>query len=175
MKKVKIISFVIIGITIIALGLFFLIKHFNKQTKDLYTRCPGYDDSWIGDVQTEDCIGHLNIERSYLCGSLEKTEKCPNTYVYDTLHNSDILGIDKYKIADKQLYVIGTLKFIYFDDSKEYVTSAMINGEDKVFIYKNKEEAPHYFIVNSENGDMTLYNTYDQMPTEVKTIFKELE
>ena len=173
MKKVKIISFIIIGIAIVALGLFFLIKYFNNQTKDLYTRCPGYDDSWIGDVQTEDCIGHLNIERSYLCGSLEKTEKCPNTYVYDTLHNSDILYIDSYKIISSSLYVIGGLKVIKLDD-QNYATIRE-NGADKTIVFKNKDEMPKYFIVNSETADMILYNTYDQMPEEVKTIFKELE
>ena len=174
-KKIRLLIFISIIFSVLS-GIYFLFTYWNKQSNELSTKCPGYNGDWFGEIETEDCIGYLNIQRSHLCGELGERKRCNYTYVYDTLNNGEIIHkIDSYKIKDRQLYVVGTLSSIYFEDEKVYSTIVRINGEDKVNVYKNKEEMPKYFIVNSDNSDMILYKDYSQMPPETQQIFREIE
>jgi hypothetical protein len=181
-QKNKIIIFLIIVIVIL-MGLvsYLLISEYKEKIDDLYSSCYDLEKGFGGpiDITMKDCVGYLRLEQSKLCGIKEQPKNCENIYVYDALHNlSFIRNVDKYLInKENNLYVVGELWATNFKDEngEEFVIRIPVNGEYQVIDYKSKEEMPRYFLINSETGDMTLYNTYDQMPDEVKNIFKSLE
>jgi|SRR3989338_8133577 len=179
-NKINILLIIIILLGII-IFFYFLIKNYKDQSDELYSKCYNLEKGFGGpiDITMIDCIGYLRIERSKLCGTHEQPQRCENKHIYDAFnHLSFIKNAEKYLINEKFLYVIGELWYTNFNnqnEKNEYIIRVPINGNYKVIKYQNEESIPKYFMVNPETGDMTLYNTYDQMPEEVKTIFKELE
>ena len=59
-------------------------------------------------------------------------------------------------------------------DILDYNKRYLINGKLRNYNFKINE-IPSYIQVEMSTGEVTLYNTYDQMPGEVKQIFQELE
>ena len=126
-----------------------------------------------------DCFGIISIENS----TQEIDNKNIETYtIRDDKHDYTIAIIDNpkgYKVNNDKLYIIDNFfKKIAAPDRVEPVNYGQwfyINGEVKKNTYPHLSDIPKYIQVDISTGEVTLYNTYDQMPEEVKTIFKELE
>jgi hypothetical protein len=184
-NKNKLLIFIVIFIILLfCLTVYFLIISYKKQSDNLYSnsRCYNLEKGFGGpiDIIIIDCIGYLRLQQSKLCGSIEQPKRCENIYIYDSLnHLSFIKNVDKYIFKSKSLYVIGDLDLNYGmnNNLEEYTYTVYlpINGEYKIIDYKDTESIPRYFVVNSETGDMILYNDYNQMSEEEKVIFKNLE
>ena len=175
-KFLIIIGIILLFFVIFSLS-FFMISNLKKQNDDLYSKCYDLEKGFGGPIDTEmiDCKGYLRLEKSKLCEVDGKTQTCENTYVYDALnHTNFIKNAEKYLIKNNSLYVIGDLWPMYFskDKNNQYLVNIPTKGN---YTTEHYQSLPRYFVVNTETGGMILYNTYDQMPEEVKTIFKELE
>ena len=139
---------------------------------------------FVDPVGLVDCFSIFSIESENV--SIDNSNSTIYT-VRDNQHNLSVAiikNLKNYKIADNYLYIYEPVIFppekytrIKYNKDEDWVypQSYFMNGQVKEINYKSPDEFPNYIQVEILSGEVTLYNTYDQMPEEVKNIFQELE
>jgi|SRR3989338_5047199 len=177
----------IIIITLILAALAYLSYGFIywwKKGSEKRTTCQYLNNNRFGkDIIFVDCFGIFSIEHEFpwLDG------KRLSIYdIRDDKHNYNISilnSLKNYKIENGFMYIHEPLIFpinqyahVKFGDKEwQFPREFFLNGEIKEINYKSPEDFPNYIQVEMVTGEVTLYNTYDQMPDEVENIFKSLE
>jgi len=178
----------IIAVILVLASLAYLIYGFfywQKLTADRIAACQYLDNNRYGkDISLVDCFGIFSIEHTT---SWEDNRSLSYYIIRDDKHANGFAMIEnlkQYKIVGDYMYVYekligkpeGYTRLKYGKDEPwKYPRQYYIRGEVKEIYYNSPLEFPHYLKVEMTTGEVTLYNTYVQMPEEAKNIFKELE
>ena len=135
------------------------------------------------DVSFVDCFDIFSIEHE----SPALGNKRYSLYnIRDDKHDYIISIIDTlkhYKISNGMMYIYEPLIFPvdqyytekYGDKPWQYPQKYFMNSQVIEINYRSPQEFPNYIQVEISTGEVTLYNTYDEISEEVKGIFRELE
>ena len=179
---------IIILLIIVALAyLIFGFINWQKRQDAKMASCEYLDENRYGvsidPINFIDCFDIFSIEQESL---LYQNNRMNLYYIRDDKHDYNISMLNtlkNYKIDNGFMYIYEPLIFpeseyarIQFGDKPwQFPQKFFINGEVKEINYKSPQEFPNYIQVEMTTGEVTLYNTYDQIPDEVKNIFKSLE
>jgi hypothetical protein len=126
-----------------------------------------------------DCIGYLRIEQSNTADLKSQLFELGNVWIDDTKFSLVfITKVEAYHIENNFLYVIGNLDYNVYesgDKKGEAFSHIPINGKLQFVDFASSKDVPHYFKINGETGDMTLYKDFNEMNDAEKVIFKDLD
>jgi len=144
-------------------------------------RCPEYEDTvYFGsgsqDYSFVDCYGVVIIEKS------PRTHPSERHYAIKDVRDkhywiASVSSKNAYKIEEEFIYV--------FDDNIEsadpnvelnnvwmYSRHFYVKGEFKAFYYSERSEIPLYLKINTQTGEVTLYNVFEEMPENDREVFE---
>jgi len=178
---------IFLGIAILVCALLYvfillIIKADEKDINKVNQECPYLTQATYGiDFGFVKCFGIFSIGHETIW--LNDKDEISIYVLRDDQHNYNIAritGLEKYSIINNSLYI--------FDDGYDKVAAPegkypgedyhryfYVDGAKKDFAYPHLVDVPDYIQVETSTGEVTLYNTYDQMPEEAKLIFQELE
>ena len=157
-------------------------KQAEKQANCQYLNQDRYG-GFVDPVDFIDCFGIFSIEHdSPLLGN----KRLDLYYIRDDKHDYNISILDTlkhYKIFSGIMYIYEPVIFPeeeythirYGEKPWQYPQKFFMDGAVKEINYASPNDFPKYIQVETSTGEVTLYNTYDQMPEEAKLIFQELE
>ena len=181
------ISKIIILFSVIIIELLILLFFMNQlgffseglKGKKCYNLPEGGFGPGATDTNYIDCIGYLNIEQSNTANLESPQYALGNVLVYDTQYSlSFITKVKAYHIENNFLYVIGDLDYDVYDNGAKNgmaFSRIPINGKLQFIDFASPSDVPHFFKINGETGDMTLYKDFAEMSDAESTIFKELD
>jgi len=165
-KRVITTCIIIILILLIALLLLIFQQPSDKISKD----CPYLKpNTYIVDSSLIECFGVISIGLVFQDQFEIRDDK--NDYTIAIIDNRD-----KIKKVNNNLFIYYPIKHFFSKEEKlqPYYKDFFVQGESKHFKF-TFDEVSEYIQVEISTGEITLYNTYKQMPDDVKSIFQDLE
>jgi len=169
-KLILIFGILAILIVLLSVALLFL----ANTNDDKFANCYNLPESRFGpkDFFLLDCVGYIQINKWVDCEPYDSAD-CRQVYLYDSLHHNVFVGqVSQYKIINETIYVIGELATKGTGKITAYLP---LNGKMRYIEFDDVESIPNYILVDSQNGNLTLFTDFSEMLETDKMIFQELE
>jgi hypothetical protein len=177
--RYKIIILTTVVITLIG-SISILAELLSSNNKTKLRKCFNVPETHFGtaDFYMLDCLGYIHINKWVNC-EVYDNDNCSQIFVNDSLHSRVFINkVKKYMFEDNKIYLIGNLNVK--NETKEngervFTAYLPIDGEMKFVEFRNKEEIPEYFIVDSIKGNIEFFKNNDDILNEYRSVFKEME
>lgn len=161
-----VIILLIVPITIIA----FLIQSYNNKI----STCPYINTNIFGrDISFEDCFGIISIDRRTLGEVFYMIKDDKHSYSIEIVKTTR-----QYKLSNGYLYIYRMPDSNFqttLGNDKIYYEKLFMNGEIKTIEYDSFDKIPRYIKVDTNTGEVVLFNATGEMSEVDKKIFEELE